>query len=118
VEGHKLDQRVRLTVDAVRGSVARARDVERTLRTIPGVLAVEIDPHTGSTLIDYDPHAGAHEVEAELVDPAAEVTALCPVQRAPRGTLTLSKFVETLVIVGLELALQRALGPFFWPRRC
>jgi hypothetical protein len=42
---------------------------------------------------------------------------LAPVQRSPRGTLTLSKFVETLVVVGLEVALQRFLGPF-WPRRC
>jgi hypothetical protein len=107
-----------LTVDAVRGFPFRARAVERTLRTIPGVLAVEVDSRTGSTVIDYDPQSASADVsEDATLDHPAEVRALAPVQRSPRGTLTLSKFVETLVVVGLEVALQRFLGPF-WPRRC
>ena len=119
----RLGSRVRLTVDAVRGFPIRARGVEQTLRTIPGVLAVEVDARSGSTWIDYDPRAAARAdaVLAPLepsVEPSVEVQALTAVGRAPRGTLTLSKFVETLLIVGLEVALQRTLGPLFWPRRC
>lgn len=117
----RLDKRVRLTVNAVRGFPVRARAVEQTLRAIPGVLAVEVDPRTGSTWIDYEPRSGpAGDVEdiPEPLETPAEAQALVPVGRTPRGTLTLSKFVETLLIVGVEVVLQRALGPFFWPRRC
>jgi hypothetical protein len=87
-----------------------------TLRAIPGVREVTADPRTGSVAIRYEPHPAAvltvGPPPRRLDDPPEDGPAAVG---APATTLT--RIVETVVIVALEVALQRALGPF-WPKRC
>ena len=107
---------LRLTVDGMRGSPGRIRSVVDTLRAIPGVREVTVDPRTGGVAIRYEPRPvvefALSPPERGLDDPHEGVPAEV---RAPATTLT--RIVETAVIVALEVALQRALGPF-WPKRC
>jgi hypothetical protein len=86
------------------------RLVEHTLRTIPGVDGVTVDPRTGAVVVSYRP--------AERRSPAPEATpALVPALRAPaRSSSALTAIVGTVVTVAVEMALQRVLGPLFFRR--
>lgn len=100
----------------MRGSAGRIRSVVGTLRSIPGVREVTADPRTGSVAFRYEPRP---VVAIAVKSPAVEMGGSQdeqPPARIPAQT-TLTRVVETVVIVALEVALQRVLGPF-WPRRC
>ena len=106
---------LRLMVDGMRGSPGRARSVVDTLRGIPGVREVVADPQTGSVAIRYEPHGTAVPTAPRPELPTAHPEAVPP--RAADHSAVLTRIVETVVVVALEVALQRALGPF-WPKRC
>ncbi len=112
----RRDQGLRLRVDGVQGSPSIARAVEATLRTIPGVRSVWSDVAGGSTVVVFEPRA---ERGADVVV-LPPVTALAvPIRRhRPPGPTLLGKMMETVVIVGAELLLQRAFGPLFRLRGC
>jgi hypothetical protein len=115
-EGYALARTLCLEVDGVRQSPDRARLVQDTLRAIPGVVQVTTDPRTGSVLLQYDPDWSNRRGggDAPSVPPGGDGVHVKPRSSAALWTGWL---VRTVLVVTLEVALQRALGPFF-PRRC
>jgi hypothetical protein len=115
-----LDGRLRVDLGDIRGGGRFARD---TLRTIPGVRDVTVDPDTGRVEIVYEPLDDlrpARAVEPDVsLEPEAVAPEPCPTLPAtsPRATPLLEGIVQTVVVIALEVALERVLGPFFWPRR-
>jgi hypothetical protein len=107
---------LRLEVEGTRGSALTSRLVGDTLRGIPGVLDVTVDPGTGGIAIHYKPQP--------VVTPAIgggppRVSGLPAVIRPGRAQgSTFARILKTVIVVTLEVALQRFLGPLFWPRRC
>jgi hypothetical protein len=60
---HALDGRLRIKLATVKGSPARAVEIEGRLRSHPGIMHVSANPVTGNVLILYDNQALAqHEV--------------------------------------------------------
>ena len=60
---HALDGRLRVKLVGVKGSPARASDIESRLRSYSGIHHVSANPVTGNVLILYDPIKFAqHEV--------------------------------------------------------
>lgn len=112
-----LDGRLRLEMDEVRRSPDTGRFVEDTLRGIPGVLDVKVDPSTGAVAVLYDPHPAAGPETRHEPRPAAPVQ--LPALRArPRPSApALAGILQTVVVVAIEVALQRLLGPLFGSRR-
>jgi hypothetical protein len=102
---------VRLEVDGPGGSVDTRRLVEDTLRGIPGVLDVTTDAGTGGIAIRYEPQPSVEPDSGGARIPT-------PVRSARPRVLTLARILETVIVVALEVVLQRFLGPLFWPRRC
>jgi len=111
----RRDQGLRLRVDGVQGSLSIARAVEATLWTIPGVRSVWSDVAGGSTVVVFEPRARGADV---VVLPPVTALAVPIRRRWPRGPTLLGKMMETVVIVGAELLLQRAFGPLFRLRGC
>lgn len=107
---------LRLTVDYMRGSASGVRSVVATLRAIPGVREVIADPRTGSVAVRYEPYRAGDVPVAPVASEPAPCDTL-PAKRVAPAALTLTRIVETVVVVALEVVLQRVLGPF-WPRRC
>ena len=107
---------LRLTVDWTRGSAGRTHAVVTTLRAIPGVREVIADPRTGSVAVRYEPHlVGGFALGGIDTADTAHDGGLPAI--IPRPAISLTRIVETVVVVALEVALQRMLGPF-WPKRC
>jgi hypothetical protein len=105
---------LQLLVDGMRGSPGTARSVADTLRGIPGVRDVVADPLTGRVAIRYEPRAAIVPPPPRMERSPArrEAVSVAAVQ-----TPLLTRIIQTVVIIALELALQRALGPL-WPKRC
>jgi hypothetical protein len=96
---HTPAGRLRLKVEAVRGSPDAAQMVEATLRAIPGVLEATANPGTGLE--------GAHAPDQ-----------LRAAGAGPQAATWTAWIARTVAVVAVEAALQQALGPFFWARRC
>ena len=89
-------------VDGTRGSPGRARSVVDTLRGIPGVREVVADPQTGSVAIRYEPHRTAVPTPPRPDLPSAHSEAVPA--RASDHSAVLTRIVETVVVVALEVA--------------
>ena len=118
---HTPAGRLRLKVEAVRGSPDAAQMVEATLRAIPGVLEATANPGTGSVSLLYEPEQiAAPEIHEALQ--SLEVARAPDQPRAagvgPQAATWTAWIARTVAVVAVEAALQQALGPFFWARRC
>ena len=113
MEASNVSGGLQLTVDGMRGSPGTARSVVDTLRGIPGVRDVVADPQTGRVAIRYEPHAAVEHTPPRMELSARREAVSAAVVQTP----VLTRIVETVVIIAVELALQRALGPL-WPKRC
>jgi hypothetical protein len=100
-------------------SADRFNVAEALLRAIPGVSVVAADARAGSISIAYQPPSSA-------IEPVIEVLAGEPVPSAPRHVAIVRPVPapgwaawvgRTIVVVAVEVVLQRLLGPLF-PRRC
>ena len=123
--GERLDLRprtgrMRLDVDGEWRSPESVCMAEDTLRAIPGVSDVTVDASTGSVLIVYTPPArpAASEVCEAPPDGAHAASDRPTTARPSRATVWAVWIGETVALVALEMALQRALGPLFLRRRC
>lgn len=80
---HRLPERVRFRVPALRGDLLRARHLEQTLRERPGVYQAQANPVTSTVLIRFAPARGVAEMEAAVRDAlAAEPPAPSPTDAA------------------------------------
>jgi hypothetical protein len=104
---------MRLEVEGVRDSPGTARLVEQTLRAIPGMRAVTVDPGTGAISLSYEPCGAGMSIPVPA-PPARRVVA----RHARPAATGVAWIAQTIVVVALEMALQRFLGPLFLPRRC
>jgi hypothetical protein len=52
---HELPGRLRIRIPALRQSSHKARNIERSVKNLPGVHSVSINTVTGSLLVYYDP---------------------------------------------------------------
>lgn len=118
---HTPAGRLRLKVEAVRRSPDAAQTVEATLRAIPGVLEATANPGTGSVSILYQPK----QIAAPEIHGAVQTVEVAHVPGQPRAAgagphaVTWTAWIaRTVAVVAIEAALQQALGPLFWPRRC
>ncbi len=111
------DGLVRLEMTEVRRFPDTGRLVEDTLRAIPGVLDVRVDPSTGGVAILYHPHPTAARETPHPPEPAARVQLPALPSRPRSSAPALAGIVQTVVVVALEVVLQRLLGPLFGSRR-
>ncbi|MFB6248232.1 MAG: HMA2 domain-containing protein [Salinibacter sp.] len=51
---HAIDGRLRVRLPALRGDRRAAARLRRTARTLPGVATANVNPLTGSLLVEYD----------------------------------------------------------------
>lgn len=116
LDRRKLDGRLQLEMVGVRSAPDTGRVVEDTLRAIPGVVDVHVDPSTGAVAILYEPHPSGAAKSPPEPAPAAPVLlpALPTIRRPPPATFPW--IVQTVVVVALEVTLQRLLGSVFGRR--
>ena len=100
-------------MEEVRGSADAARRVEESLRAIAGVCEVAVDAGTGRVTVRWEPPRPRRETAVAVRAPHAVALA----GRAPLTRLV-GWLARTALVVGLELLLQRVLGPLFPARRC
>ncbi len=100
-------------MEGVRGSTDAARRVEQSLRAIAGVREVAVDAGTGRVMVRWEPPRAREETAVAVRAPRA-------VARADHAPLTraVGWLARTVLVVGVEVLLQRVLGPLFPVRRC
>jgi hypothetical protein len=117
---HALDGRLRIKIAAVKGSSAKALEIEERLREMHGIEQVKANPTTGNVLILYNPkRIEQAEVIAALQqlgcleESAGSRVAATLLPKAIEGAggamaRTLAEsLTETLVRSTMELAIQR-----------
>ncbi len=110
---HHIPGRIRVRSEAVKNSLARARQLETRLRSMNGVRDVAINLTTGSVLIHYQ--AGAVSGE-RLIEEVSGRGSIRPagVNRpttARRAERTVAQVVLTAAVkYGAELALERSVA--------
>jgi hypothetical protein len=101
---HALEGRLRVKVAGVKGSVERARDVERTLRrACSGIEKIDANPRTGSVLILYDPDETA---QWEIIAAVGRIGPL-DLPFLSRRDGMIRAVARSVVHSTLELAVQR-----------
>jgi copper chaperone CopZ len=109
---HALKGRLRIKVSGMKGSPAKALEIEGQLRALAGVNHVKANPTTGNVLILYYPdRIGQQEVIGALQRLGClHAYSTSPVMVADRSPVlrgVADSLVETLVRSTVELALQR-----------
>jgi hypothetical protein len=109
---HALNGRLRIKVTGVKGSPAKALEIEGGLQAIAGVNHVKANPTTGNVLILYYPERiGQQEVIGALQRlgclHAYSTSPVMVANRSPVLRGVADRLVETLVRSTVELALQR-----------
>jgi hypothetical protein len=109
---HAIDGRLRVKVTAVKGSPAKAMEIEGRLRAFGGVRHVKANPTTGNVLVLYTPELIARgEILAALELPGSmprsdQGLKSTGAQSQVRQTL-FETLAESLVRSTMEIALQR-----------
>lgn len=107
---HVVDGRMRLKVPCVKGDSVKAKTMEGTLATFPGVLKVTANPVTGSVLLYYD---ACRMGRMALIDLLTAMGSLGPPIMTVRETVVApssrlrDKLTETLICSTMEFAIRR-----------
>jgi hypothetical protein len=117
---HALDGRLRIKIAAVKGSPARALEIEERLRKMHGIEQAKANPTTGNILIIYNPKriqqgeviAALQRLDCLGGSSGHRVAAALPSQsvEGSGGTLTRTlaeSLTETLVRSTMELVIRR-----------
>jgi hypothetical protein len=108
---HAIEGRARVKIPGIKGSPARARDLERRLSLCAGVRTVKANPTTGNALILYEEAViSLDAIQGRISDwvsqhgLASHVHAREPVSGSLRG-----KVVASVWATATEIALKRLL---------
>jgi copper chaperone CopZ len=105
---HELPGRLRIRIPALRQSSHKARNIERSLKNLPGVHSVSINPVTGSLLVYFDPECIQSRAILNILHREKCITSTTAVSQAPEDN-ALDKMGEAVSKAVITFLLDRAL---------
>jgi copper chaperone CopZ len=106
---HAIDGRLRIKVPVIKGSPARAGQLERALAMLSGVQCVKANPTTGNVLVLFDSQTLSQE---QVIQKLAEMNCLVPVLHGRHSSRPIpfsGRVAETIVQSALQIALERVI---------
>jgi hypothetical protein len=104
---HEVPGRLRIKIPALKRDAYRAREIQRVIRSLPGVQSTSANTLTGSITVHYDPgqvRAGvivAHLSREDYIDVARAISS------KPKTDTALARAGQTAAKVLLGLAMDR-----------